>query len=80
MKIPSFWLYPRWSDPTWRHLRITSFCTAAITLILLVIVLSGASSFRYALAAAVILNFVVAVGVGVRTYTLHARQRHLPKP
>lgn len=79
MKLPSFWWNARWSDPTWRALRIVSFCTAAVTLILLVIVLSGVSSFRYPLAAAVILNFVVAVFVGARTYVLYNRQRHLPK-
>lgn len=74
MKLLSFW-----SDPMWRALRIASFVTGAITLILLAIVLLGATSFRFPLAAAVVLNIVAAIVVVVRTYQLHAQQRQSPK-
>lgn len=75
MKLLSFW-----SDPVWRGLRIISFVTAAITLIILAVVLGGATSFRVPLAVAVITNIAVALAVVIRTFVLHARLRHSPKP
>ena len=74
MNLRSFW-----SDPLWRGLRIVSFVTAAVTLILLAIVLLGATSWRVALATAVVTNIAVAVAVVIRTFAvLHAKSRHSP--
>lgn len=74
MKLRSFW-----SDPVWRGLRIISFITAAITLVILAVVLWGATSWRFALAIAVITNIAVAVAVVIRTFVLRARLRHSQK-
>jgi hypothetical protein len=63
----------------WRGLRIVSFVTATITLIILAIVLLGATSFRVPLAAAVITNIAVAIADVIRTFVLRSKLRHSPK-
>ena len=64
-----------WSDPVWRGLRVVSFVTAAATLVILAIYLSGASSWRVALIAAVAANVGVMVAVVIRTFILKAKLR-----
>jgi hypothetical protein len=62
-----------WSDPTWKFLRIVTIFTAAITLIILGIYLSGHKSWLDALAVAVIVNVVLNVALVVRTLIYRAQ-------
>jgi len=59
-----------WSDPAWRTLRIMSFVTASITLIILGVVLAGASVWRGPLVGAVVANVVVMALLVRRTVVL----------
>lgn len=71
MRYSSRWSH--WSDPTWRLLRISSFVTAALTLIFLAIFLSGVTSWRYPLAVAVVANVIVMSLVVFSSYELRNR-------
>jgi hypothetical protein len=62
-----------WADPVWRGLRIVSFCTASVTVVILVIYLSGAKSWLGALAAFGIANIAVMLAVVNRTVILRSR-------
>jgi hypothetical protein len=63
----------------WRGLRIVSFVSGAATLIILAIVLSGASSWHFALMISVLTNIAIVVAVVIRTLELRARLRHQSK-
>jgi hypothetical protein len=71
VKYESRWSH--WPDPTWRLLRITSFVTAALTLIFLAIFLSGVTSWRYPLAVVVVANVIVMFLVVFTSYELRNR-------
>jgi hypothetical protein len=66
-----------WADPIWRVLRIVTFVTVAITLIILVVYLSGQKSWLDALGVAVIVNIVMNAALLVRTLIYRAHlHRH----
>jgi hypothetical protein len=66
-----------WADPIWRFLRIITFVTVAITLIILVVYLSGQKSWLDALGVAVIVNIVMNVALLIRTLIYRAQlHRH----
>jgi sugar phosphate permease len=62
-----------WSDPVWKGLRIISFATVTITLVILVVYFSGASSWRVPLEAAILTNIGVFVALMIRTLILRAK-------
>ena len=68
MNIRSFW-----TDPVWKGLRIVSFTTVTITLIILVVYFSGATSWRFALEVAILTNLAVFVALVIRTLILRAK-------
>lgn len=68
MNIRSFW-----TDPVWKGLRIVSFTTVTITLIILVVYFSGATSWRFALEVAILTNLAVFVALMIRTLILRAK-------
>lgn len=74
MNIRSFW-----TDPVWKGLRIVSFATVAITLVILVVYFSGASSWRLALEIAILTNLGVFVALMIRTFILRANVGRSPK-
>lgn len=65
-----------WSDPIWRGLRSVSFVTATATVVILVIYLSGARSWRVALIASVVANIGVMLAVVIRTFVLKSHRSH----
>ncbi|MGC2486258.1 MAG: hypothetical protein WA359_08445 [Acidimicrobiales bacterium] len=64
-----------WADPIWKFLRIVTFFTAAITLIILGVYLSGHKSWLDALTVAVIVNIVLNVALVARTLIYRAQLR-----
>jgi membrane protein YdbS with pleckstrin-like domain len=62
-----------WADPLWRLLRIITFVTVALTLIILGVYLSGQTSWLDALAVAVIVNIVMNVALLIRTLIYRAQ-------
>jgi hypothetical protein len=64
-----------WADPTWRVLRIATYVTAASTLVILGVYLSGQKSWLDALTVAVIVNVVLNVALLVRTLIYRAEKR-----
>jgi hypothetical protein len=62
-----------WTDPVWKGLRIVSFTTVTITLIILVVYFSGATSWRFALEVAILTNLAVFVALMIRTLILRAK-------
>jgi hypothetical protein len=61
-----------WSDPTWRGLRVVSVITASATIVILIVYLSGTSSWRVALITAVLVNIGVMLAVVIRTAILRS--------
>lgn len=70
MNIRSFW-----SDPVWKGLRVVSFVTVTVTLVILVVYFSGVNSWRVPLEIAVLTNFAVFVALVIRTLILRAKVR-----
>lgn len=70
MSVRSFW-----SDPVWKGLRVISFVTATVTLVILVVYFSGANSWRFPLEVAIVINFGVFVALMIRTLILRAKAR-----
>jgi amino acid transporter len=68
-----------WSNPVWRGLRIISFTTVTITLVILVVYFSGASSWRFALEVAVLANLAVFVALMIRSLILRVKVGRSPK-
>jgi hypothetical protein len=64
-----------WSDPVWRGLRVVSFVTVTVTLVILVVYFSGANSWQFPLEVAVVTNFAVFVALVIRTLILRAKTR-----
>jgi sugar phosphate permease len=62
-----------WSDPVWKGLRIVSFATVTITLVILVVYFSGASSWRLPLEVAILTNIGVFIALMIRTLILRAK-------
>ena len=75
MSVLSFW-----SDPIWKGLRIVSFASAAATLIILAVVISGGRSWRVALDTSVVTNIAVFAALVVRSFIFRAKLRHTTKP
>ncbi len=74
MRFRSFW-----SDPIWKGLRIVSFVSASVTLILLAVFLSGERSWLVLLYIALVTNVAIMVALVIRTIVLHAKLGHTPK-
>jgi hypothetical protein len=74
LNVRSFWF-----DPVWKGLRIVSFATVIITLVILVVYFSGASSWRFALEVAILTNLAVFVALMIRTLILRAKVSGSPK-
>ena len=63
-----------WSDRTWRTLRIATFVTSGVTLVLLlVIMLTGSSSWRYPLVVVVVINLLAFSLLMLRTMSLQTK-------
>jgi hypothetical protein len=63
-----------WSDPAWRGLRVLSFITASATIVILIVYLSGTTSWRVALITSVLTNIGVMLAVVIRTAILRSRR------
>ena len=74
MSVRSFWF-----DPVWRGLRIISLASATITLVILVVYFSGASSWLFALEVAVLTNLAVFVALMIRTLIFRVKVGRSPK-
>ncbi len=74
MRFRSFW-----SDPIWKGLRIVSFVSASVTLILLAVFLSGDRSWLVLLYTALVTNVAIMVALVIRTIVLHAKLGRTPK-
>ena len=74
MRFRSFW-----SDPIWKGLRIVSFVSASVTLILLAVFLSGDRSWLVLLYIALVTNVAIMVALVIRTIVLHAKLGRTPK-
>src|ERR1035441_2687777 len=68
-----------WSDPIWKGLRIVSFVSASVTLILLAVFLSGDRSWLVLLYIALVTNVAIMVALVIRTIVLHAKLGRTPK-
>jgi hypothetical protein len=68
-----------WSDPIWKGLRIVSFVSASVTLILLAVFLSGERSWLVLLYIALVTNVAIMVALVIRTIVLHAKLGRTPK-
>lgn len=68
MSVLSFW-----SDPVWKGLRIVSFATVTITLVILVVYFSGVTSWRVPLEAAILTNIAVFIALMIRTFILRTK-------
>ena len=75
MSVLSFW-----SDPIWKGLRIVSFISVAVTLILLAVYFSGVRSSRVALDTAIVTNIAIFAALVIRSFILRAKLRHTSKP
>ena len=75
MSVLSFW-----SDPIWKGLRIVSFISAAVTLILLAVYFSGVRSWRVALGTAIVTNIAIFAALVIRSFILRAKLRQASKP
>jgi hypothetical protein len=62
-----------WTDPVWKGLRIVSFVSATVTLVILVAYFSGVSSWRVPLEVAILTNLAVFVALLTRTFIVRAR-------
>jgi len=67
-----------WSDPIWKGLRIVSFISACVTLIVVVVYLSGVHSWRITLYAVVATNFGVFAALVIRTLVMRSKSRRVP--
>ncbi len=67
-----------WSDPIWKGMRIVSLASASITLITLIVFVSGVHSWRIELITAVVTNFCVFAALVIRTLILKSKTRHTP--
>ncbi len=65
-----------WSDPIWKGLRIISLISASVTLIVVIVYLSGVHSWRVTLVAVVATNFGIFVALVIRTLILRSKSRH----
>jgi hypothetical protein len=64
-----------WSDPIWKGLRIVSFISASVTLIVVVVYLSGVHSWRVPLYAVVATNFGIFTALVIRTLVMRSKSR-----
>jgi hypothetical protein len=69
-----------WSDPIWKGLRIVSFVSATVTVILLVVFFTGHRSWRVPLETAVATNIAIFAALIIRTFILRAKLRQASKP
>jgi hypothetical protein len=63
-----------WSDPAWRGLRVLSFITASATIVILIVYLSGTTSWDLALITSVLTNIGVMIAVVIRTAILRSHR------
>jgi hypothetical protein len=63
-----------WSDPLWKGLRIISFVTVTVTLVILITYFSGVSSWRVPLEIAIIVNIAVFVVLVARSLVLSSKK------
>lgn len=68
-----------WSDPIWKGLRIVSFVSATVTVILLVVFFSGHRSWRVPLDTAIAVNIAVFVTLITRSFIVRAKLRQSAK-
>jgi predicted exporter len=68
-----------WSDPIWKGLRIVSFVSATVTVVLLVVFFSGHRSWRVPLDTAIVVNIAVFAALIIRTVIVRAKLHRASK-
>jgi len=68
-----------WDDPTWRLLRVTTFVTGSLTILLVVAYLLISRSFLYPLTTAVVINLVANIALVVCTLAVRAGRRKVAR-
>jgi hypothetical protein len=68
-----------WSDPIWKGLRIVSFVSATVTVVLLVMFFSGHRSWRVPLDTAIVVNIAVFAALIIRTVIVRAKLHRASK-
>jgi hypothetical protein len=67
-----------WSDPMWRVMRISTFVTSGVTLVILMIFLLASSSWRDELVGVVVINLAAFAALVSRTIILRSADGQSP--
>jgi hypothetical protein len=67
-----------WSDPMWRVMRISTFVTSGVTLVILIIFLLASSSWRDELVGVVVINLAAFAALVSRTIILRSADGQSP--